>query len=482
MRKANFDFEIKKDDSGIYIEGFANAATVDRSNEIIDPKGWKLDNYKKNPVVLFDHGMDPQFGSLPIGKAIVVEPRDTGLFTKIKISDSKTEKITAIRDLVNEGILKTFSVGFKPGQIEDQGDSKRIKSSELLEISVVPIPMNQDSTFSILSKSLPENSSKLARRWLKRYQAEIQKKTIESSKKQLVCDKLELLAVHVEKKAYENLEKASKFLKENGYKVDDCFESDNLFIFKQKDLIDSIGYSTFDINLSPFIKVKVKGEKMPPENTEEETTTTEENPEDKGCGDKKPEKKEMSPEMVSMIDQYAAEAVACAEDTEGNPAAWASDEEAWKKAKAAADESNYRSDPEKYYALVTWLYLNKFGGTIKQHEAVPVDGEKNADGIEVKSEGAPIPTGFNAGSPDSNPMLDLAKQTNVLLGSLISEVQGLSKHMEKLVDKPMDDYTDVGENPPPSDTPPPVDESLQKSIDAIRRNQNELALRLKKFT
>ena len=79
-----FDFEVKKNKSSnkVVIEGYANANTVDRMKERIDPKGWELDNYKKNPIMLFDHGHDPQFGSLPVGSVSVVEADEKGLYCK----------------------------------------------------------------------------------------------------------------------------------------------------------------------------------------------------------------------------------------------------------------------------------------------------------------------------------------------------------------------------------------------------------------
>jgi HK97 family phage prohead protease len=170
MRYIDFQFkDIQKNSKSgkMKIHGLSNANTVDRIQERIDPKGWRLDNYKKNPVVLFDHGHDPSFGSTPIGKAIVVEPQDKGLYTEIEISGSKTEKISAVRDLIEEGILKTFSVGFNPIENEksaDEPDVNIIKIADLIEQSVVPIPMNQDSTFALAGKSFKLHS-KLAKKW-----------------------------------------------------------------------------------------------------------------------------------------------------------------------------------------------------------------------------------------------------------------------------------------------------------------------------
>lgn len=143
----------------LVIEGFANKAAPDRIKEVIRPKAWKVDNYLKNPTILFNHGHDPQFGSMPIGKAIEVKVLDEGLWIKVQISESDDPKIKALRDLMREGILKTFSVGFDPKKAPTETEKGEFifeedGSCELLETSVVTIPMQQDSDFQVKLKSL----------------------------------------------------------------------------------------------------------------------------------------------------------------------------------------------------------------------------------------------------------------------------------------------------------------------------------------
>jgi HK97 family phage prohead protease len=177
MPNLNFDFQIKKaTKSEVIIEGLANANTIDRIKERITPEAWQLDNYKKNPVVLFDHGHDPCFGHMPIGRALEVQATPEGLFTRIQLSSSKSEKISAIRDLVEEGILKTFSVGFEPKETQKASDDPSVSlitKAELLETSIVPIPMNQDSTFSMLRKRKAFWNTPLARKWYDRFYEQV---------------------------------------------------------------------------------------------------------------------------------------------------------------------------------------------------------------------------------------------------------------------------------------------------------------------
>lgn len=146
-----FDVKAAGGNGEVYIEGLANKAIVDRGMDLIEPSAWKLDNYKKNPVIFFNHNTD-----WPIGRAVDVKTTDQGLYVKVMLSNSKDPEITKIRDLVQERILRSFSVGFEPGEESKAADGGHnvIKSAELFEISIVGVPMNQDSTFELSSKSV----------------------------------------------------------------------------------------------------------------------------------------------------------------------------------------------------------------------------------------------------------------------------------------------------------------------------------------
>lgn len=143
-------FEVKKVGGDTYISGWANKAVVDRGKDLIQMDAWNIDNYKKVPTILFNHDKDK-----PIGKAVDVRPTEQGLWIKAKISNSKDPEISKIRDLVNEGMLNAFSVGFDSQDEQKDADGiNNIKQAELYEVSVVTLPMNQDSVFDVSTKSL----------------------------------------------------------------------------------------------------------------------------------------------------------------------------------------------------------------------------------------------------------------------------------------------------------------------------------------
>lgn len=151
MRKPSVvEFQIKTNTpaKALTVEGYANKAILDRGGDIIPSEAWTVDEFKKINTVLFNHNQD-----IPIGTAEVKVVKD-GLYAKAKISKSNEAPLPYIRDMIKEGILKAFSVGFDDKRsTERQADgSSIIKKANLLELSVVSVPMNQESTFSVIDE------------------------------------------------------------------------------------------------------------------------------------------------------------------------------------------------------------------------------------------------------------------------------------------------------------------------------------------
>jgi len=129
----------------IVIEGYANTTTVDRVGDIILEEAWTkggLDNYLKNPIILAYHNH-----TKPIGLMTEYYINNKGLKIVAKVHKS----IGEIYSLIKDGVLKTFSVGFRTREADydTETDLFVIKDLELLEVSVVSIPANADSTFSV---------------------------------------------------------------------------------------------------------------------------------------------------------------------------------------------------------------------------------------------------------------------------------------------------------------------------------------------
>lgn len=128
----------------ITITGLASTDSVDRAGDIILHSAWDggLDNYRKNSVVLFNHNYNQ-----PIGKVLDIKIVPEGLMVTAQIFKAAGSTY----DLVKQGVLKTFSVGFLPKQMDynKTTDGFIVKKAELLEISVVSVPCNQTALFSV---------------------------------------------------------------------------------------------------------------------------------------------------------------------------------------------------------------------------------------------------------------------------------------------------------------------------------------------
>ncbi len=136
----------ENDDGSVMIRGMASTDHSDRAGDVIAAEAWTkggLDNFKNNPVILFNHDYDK-----PIGRATGVNVTKNGLELEAKISKSAP---AAVCELVKDGVLGAFSVGFKVKDADyvKETDGLMIKDAELFEVSVVSVPCNQAATFSL---------------------------------------------------------------------------------------------------------------------------------------------------------------------------------------------------------------------------------------------------------------------------------------------------------------------------------------------
>lgn len=127
----------------IYIEGYASTNDVDRAGDIVPKSVWEdgIKNYLKNPIVLAQHDHDD-----PIGRMVEHKIDDKGLWIKARISAA-----AEVFNLIKDGVLTAFSIGFRVLDAEYNSATELfvIKELELMEISVVSVPCNQNTLFSL---------------------------------------------------------------------------------------------------------------------------------------------------------------------------------------------------------------------------------------------------------------------------------------------------------------------------------------------
>jgi hypothetical protein len=168
--KANMDRPARGED-GTWLYTASNEA-VDRTKDIMDVESWRVDEYRKNPVVLWAHNKPvvlPPIGMAPhIRKDLMSAPRALRMgvkyMTPSECGGCWPESAPApwtIEAMTAAGYLRGCSVGFKPDEKgitydrdQNTGEmlARRMRNNELLELSVVPIPCNAGALVQCMSR------------------------------------------------------------------------------------------------------------------------------------------------------------------------------------------------------------------------------------------------------------------------------------------------------------------------------------------
>ncbi len=128
-------------------------ATIDRIGDTINPRGWQLDAFQRNPIALFNHSPHQPIGRW---KDIRVE-NDALLAEFVPAKKGTSQRTDEILSLIDQDILRATSVGFRAIDAEPIDPKRpaagtRYKVQELLETSIVSIPANPSAL--AIAKSL----------------------------------------------------------------------------------------------------------------------------------------------------------------------------------------------------------------------------------------------------------------------------------------------------------------------------------------
>ena len=422
MKKICFDtFRVKTLSGGedVMIEGFANKAVIDRGNDLIEPKAWKLDNYKKNPILLFAH--DP---AKPVGKALDVKATEDGLLIKARLSRSKDPTVSLVRDLVKEGILNSFSVGFDAKHAEKSAEGANvIKDAELMEVSIVSIPMNQDSTFSVTAKDLRSMTLKEAR-----------------------------VAV-LKAKGDDNAAKVAEIIA-SGQELSAVAEKAGM---AEAALIDAMASGAVTAEI---LKAVAPDESDPQEPVDAPAQA--QNPYGEVC---------IQSVLVPKAMAGTAEEAAAWAEQNGFEAANVID---------AGEFWQLDQEAKELFASAEFTAMDLGGGV---RAMVGVMKPENSESAEMEEKAAPVqeaPTVPVTATPDpsmvqENPYLDLAKQTNVLLAQVVNELQIVSKKLDGMTAMPAPMRDEMAS--PEEKQADPITEKIME----IARIQSETMSRLRRL-
>lgn len=147
--------------------------TPDRVGDIISVRGWDIETYKSNPVILWGHDQSIP----PIGRAKNVRRRYSDAARLTADIEFAPEEAHAFADTIYQLAARDFiratSVGFLPHETKELNDKQRQKlglgkygqfysKAELMEVSVVAVPANpsalEDGVKALVAGGLMEKS------------------------------------------------------------------------------------------------------------------------------------------------------------------------------------------------------------------------------------------------------------------------------------------------------------------------------------
>ncbi len=137
---------------------------VDRIGDIVESKGARMVNFKKNPVVLMAH----DYQGLPIGKAKDLTKTDNGITAKVIFPEEGIYGLAdTVYNLYKNKFMKAWSIGFMPIKSEEItgdddkdegskscGGGRRFKVWELLEFSACSVPCNPHALTNMVAKGI----------------------------------------------------------------------------------------------------------------------------------------------------------------------------------------------------------------------------------------------------------------------------------------------------------------------------------------
>jgi len=203
--KRDFSLHIKEvDKEKFVIRGIFSTGDEDRHGEVIDQKGWHLDEFLQNPVILCAHDQ----WTPAVGKAIELNIDQEGNLAgaiQFAVKEDTSGLAETLFNLYANGYMRAFSVGFENNLYEYNQDDEQpiLKENTLYEISCVNVPAN--SRALAYSKGLDLSP-------LENLEADLKRKAKEEVEKEmrLTDESIEKLSDAISKNLQSELVRANK--------------------------------------------------------------------------------------------------------------------------------------------------------------------------------------------------------------------------------------------------------------------------------
>lgn len=156
-------FEVVQHSDGRTLEGYA--AVFDSPTHVRDWAGEYDESFARNafdrtlrektPKLMFEHGLHPLIGKMPLGVFQQLQPDSKGLYIRARLSDNWL--IQPVRDAIADGAVDGMSVNFNPYKGGDKwsqrtgGLSRTVTEAKLKELGPVVFPAYEPTTASVRS-------------------------------------------------------------------------------------------------------------------------------------------------------------------------------------------------------------------------------------------------------------------------------------------------------------------------------------------
>jgi phage head maturation protease len=136
------------------VQVIISTGQVARDEHIFEPGGAQIDNYRKNPVVLWNHMTEHP----PVGRGEDLQVGGDNITARVRFAPMGISvKADEIRGLVKAGFINAVSVGIEPIEAEPLDPKKprggqRVSKWELMEFSFCNIPVDTGSVVTARAK------------------------------------------------------------------------------------------------------------------------------------------------------------------------------------------------------------------------------------------------------------------------------------------------------------------------------------------
>lgn len=139
------------------VESVISTSAEDRDGDIVEVSGWMLENFLRNPVVLWLHRYEA-----PIGRCLDIRRDGDALVARTLFA--RTPLAEEIWQLYREGVLSAWSVSFIALDWEPlPSGGRRYTRQELLEYSAVSVPANPEALNTLYRDGMARIEKELER-------------------------------------------------------------------------------------------------------------------------------------------------------------------------------------------------------------------------------------------------------------------------------------------------------------------------------